>query len=61
MDIVSIPPGCKRAGDFRKFSVRGGLGKFWSAGGATPLGGAPKSRGGGMKILMNLVRMYGTQ
>ena len=24
----------------------GGLGNFWSAGGAVPLGGAPKSRGG---------------
>ena len=24
------------AGDFRKFSVRGGLGNFWSAGGGYP-------------------------
>ena len=44
------------AGDFRKFSV-GGAGKFLGYIWAGPLGeGAPKSRGG-LKILMNFVKM----
>ena len=44
------------AGDFRKFSVRG-AGKFLGYIWAGPLGeGAPKSRGG-LKILMNFVKM----
>ena len=44
------------AGDFQKFSVRGGLGNCWSAGGAAPLGGGLQSLGG-LKILINFVKM----
>ena len=35
---VYTPLAAGGAGDFRKFSVRGRLGNFWSAGGANPLG-----------------------
>ena len=31
---------------FGNFQLGGGLGNFWHTGGAGPLGGAPKSRGG---------------
>ena len=40
------PPGCKGAGDFRKFSVRGCWEIFGLQGG-WPFRGAPKSRGEG--------------
>ena len=42
----SYPPGSRDAADCWKFSVKkGGLGIFWSTGGAGPLGGAPNLGG----------------
>ena len=50
------PLGCRGDGDFRKFSIRGGWEILGPQGGAALLGGAPKSRGG-LKIMINFVRM----
>ena len=51
---IIYPLAAEGSVDFWKVSFWDGLKNFWSAGGAGPSRGAPKSRG--LKVLINFVR-----